>query len=662
LKSGVSSPTARDRSDVRREQEVIEELTARLSARLANGTFAHAEASVDAVLRELVEVLGYDRCTYAEFDREGFLNVLQSVAIPGVVSHPPGRFGATLRWFTAELRAGRVVALPDLPRGLPADAIAEATLVRSMGLRSHLSIPLRVAGRIAGVLAFAAVRRTRAWPAGIVRRLTIVGELIATTLARKRIEEEAERLRTRLWHADRVARTGALTAAIAHELNQPMAAILSNAQAGLERLRSGSASPEELRTILEAIVRDDKRAADTIRSVRALLRQDGSGRTRVDVGAAVGEVVRLLESDLARRGIHVETRLDAGCCVIADRMQIEQVALNLVQNAADALRARPRDRREVRVSVAAAPRNRVEVAVSDSGSGVAPEHMGSIFEPFWTTRPDGLGLGLAICRSIVEAHGGEIRAEPNAEAGVTFKFDLPAVPAAEVDARPDAAAPAALPGPHAATREQGPLVCVVDDDASVRESLVRLLDACGCRAVAFVSGQALLEKWPVADAACLLLDLRLPDMSGLELQRMLNARGDVPPVVFMTGHGDAGSGVDAMKQGAFEFLEKPVDAEVLVGVLRDAFARGATLRVHDAERSRCLALVARLSPREREVTAHVVRGRLNKQIAADLGISEQTVKQHRGRVMAKLEVRSVPDLVRIWEIAGMPRAAAARRR
>jgi FixJ family two-component response regulator len=178
-----------------------------------------------------------------------------------------------------------------------------------------------------------------------------------------------------------------------------------------------------------------------------------------------------------------------------------------------------------------------------------------------------------------------------------------------------------------------------------------LLDACGCASIAFASGQALLERWPIADVGCLMLDLRLPGMSGLEIQARLAAMGAVPPVVFMTGHGDVASGIEAMKRGAVDFLSKPVEHDVLVGVLRDAMARGTAEREHAAARDRCRHLVARLSPRERDVAVQVVRGRLNKQIAADLGISEQTVKQHRGRVMEKLEVRSVARLVQVWELA-----------
>jgi FixJ family two-component response regulator/nitrogen-specific signal transduction histidine kinase len=475
----------------------------------------------------------------------------------------------------------------------------------------------------------------------------------ASAIARARFDAEAQQLRGRLWHADRVARTGALTAAIAHELNQPLAAILSNAQAGLAYLQEGATRLGEIRAILEAVVRDDKRAAETIRATRALLRHDESERARVDIGAALGGVAQLLASELARQGIRVETQLGTGCWAMADKVQIEQVALNLIQNAAAAMRARPRDERRLGLSAAQTDDGRVVAAVRDSGTGIAPEHLDSIFEPFWTTRRAGIGLGLAICRSIAEAHGGAIRVAPNPDRGVTFRVELPAAagePAA-VQARTDA--PAGPPEEARGIAAGGQTVCVVDDDAAVREGLVRLLAAAGFTVASYGSPGEFLARAPLADVACLVLDNRLPGMSGLELQAHLSHSGNAPPTVFLTGNGDVATGVGAMKLGAVDFLEKPAERDVLVAAVRKALERRADARRDTLERDACRALVARLSAREREVLAHVIRGRLNKQIAADLGIAEQTVKQHRGRVMEKMSVRSVAELVRICEASGL---------
>jgi FixJ family two-component response regulator len=207
------------------------------------------------------------------------------------------------------------------------------------------------------------------------------------------------------------------------------------------------------------------------------------------------------------------------------------------------------------------------------------------------------------------------------------------------------------------------MVCIVDDDAGVRASLARLVAAEGWNAVPYGSAGEFLERAPLAEVGCVLLDNRMPGMSGIELLERLSRGGVAPPVVVLAGNHDVATGVDAMKLGAVDFLTKPVESEVVVAAVRKALERHAGERERTRERESCRALVDRLSAREREVMAHVIRGRLNKQIAADLDIAEQTVKQHRGRVMEKIGVRSVPELVRVCEATGLfaaPEACVAR--
>jgi FixJ family two-component response regulator/signal transduction histidine kinase len=635
------------------ERLAFERLLADLMARLASVTSDRIVAEIERALLGLVDFLGYDRCTCCEYAADGVLSVVCSAAVGGLEPLPRGPYDASLPWFLGELRAGRTVALATIPDDLPPEASAEVEHCRRIGLRSHLSIPLRLGGRVIGVLSFAGLRSARTWPEEVVTRLTIIGEVFANAMSRARFEEEAQRLRSRLWHADRVARVGALTAAIAHELNQPLAGILSNAQAGLRYIDRKTAKPDDLRAILESIVRDDKRAAETIRTMRALLRRDDSGHTRIDAATALREVLDLLSGDLRLQGIRVDVELETGCWVMADKAQIEQVALNLILNASAAMQACPREARRLRLAGGRTRDGRVAVTVRDSGTGIAPEHFDAVFEPFWTMRPDGLGLGLAICRSIVEAHGGSIAVEPSSERGATIRFELPAAESTGdvTSAEPAAVETESRSPPFAAA---GPIVCVVDDDASVRESLVRLLGFAGMRAASYASAQEFLQRGSDADVACILLDVRMPGMTGLELQERLVGAGAPPSIVFLTANGDVATGVEAMRAGAVDFLEKPVDHDVLIAVVHRALERHAAGRTRSAQEARSRALIGRLSAREREITAHVIRGRLNKQIAADLEIAEQTVKQHRGRVMEKLEVRSVAELVRICELAGVP--------
>jgi FixJ family two-component response regulator len=210
----------------------------------------------------------------------------------------------------------------------------------------------------------------------------------------------------------------------------------------------------------------------------------------------------------------------------------------------------------------------------------------------------------------------------------------------------------------AGARERGglmdePIVYVVDDDESVCRALARLFRTVGLSAETFPSAKAFLEHPPGDGPACLILDVRLPGPSGLDLQDVLGqARPDLP-IVFITGHGDVPSTVRAMKGGAVDFLQKPFNDQELLDCVQRALARSRQQRVERAERDAVQTDLDTLTPREREVLLQVVTGKLNKQIASDLGIAEKTIKVHRGRVMQKMRANSVADLVRMVEKLGL---------
>lgn len=195
--------------------------------------------------------------------------------------------------------------------------------------------------------------------------------------------------------------------------------------------------------------------------------------------------------------------------------------------------------------------------------------------------------------------------------------------------------------------ETGPTVFVVDDDASVLRGLDRLLRAAGYTVEAHASPRVFLERAPSDRPGCVVVDLRMPEISGLELQEELERRGCRLPLVFLTGHGDVSSSVRAMKAGAIDFLTKPCDDTDLIAAVERALSRDAAARAAREEQLAVKARFEALTPREREVCLLVSRGLLNKQIAADLGTSEKTIKVHRGRVMDKLGVESVAELVRL---------------
>jgi FixJ family two-component response regulator len=196
------------------------------------------------------------------------------------------------------------------------------------------------------------------------------------------------------------------------------------------------------------------------------------------------------------------------------------------------------------------------------------------------------------------------------------------------------------------------LVYLVDDDLRIRESIVELLDSLQFEAIAFESAAAYLAHIRADDAACMILDLQLPDINGLDLQQRLNDENSIP-IIFISGHGDVPTTVKAMKAGAIEFLTKPLHEESLIEAVRSALVRDRRIRMKRAELALLQERLASLTPREREVFPLIVGGLLNKQVAATLGVAEVTIQVHRGQVMRKMAADSFADLVRIASRLGI---------
>ena len=534
----------------------FERLLADLSARFANVSIVQVETEIDSALNQLQEFLGFDRSNFFEFTADGGATILGSAARAGVEPHRLGQAPAFLSWYLGQVRAGKVMRVRSI-EDLPPEAIEQIAYHRRVGIRSSLGLPLRVGGRIVGVITFAAFRSTRKWPDDLIARLKVVGEVMAQVLMRKRAETalqaseerwrsmfeasnlgiavidenlhyvatneafqamlgytdyelqqltpldvtveedldvtkmqltelqqgerrhyealkqfrckdgtiiwghsyvsvvwdekssrpkmfvgtvidvtEAKRAQealretqSKLERITRLTTMHAVTASIAHEVNQPLAAIVANGNAALRWLRRTPPDVAEAATNVNRIISDGHRASQVVTSVRTMFKKDEHVKVRLDVNEVIEEVLTLLRSELNSRRVSVHTELSQELPRIsADRVQLQQVMLNLVMNAGEAMDAMPIGGRMLTIRSEACAPNEVIIAVEDSGAGIDPKDTDRIFDAFVTTKPQGMGMGLSICRSIIKSHCGRLWASARHPHGSIFYVKLPNAP------------------------------------------------------------------------------------------------------------------------------------------------------------------------------------------------------------------------------------------
>jgi C4-dicarboxylate-specific signal transduction histidine kinase len=258
-----------------------------------------------------------------------------------------------------------------------------------------------------------------------------VGTVIDVT-ERRRAEQERARLHqleADLAHINRVSTLGEMAASLAHEVKQPIAAARNNARAALNFLDRSPPDLREVREAVDCIVGDADRAADIVERIRDHIKKAPPRKDRVDLNEAINEVIVLARSAITKNGVSVQTHLTGGPLLIqGDRVQVQQVVLNLILNAVEAMGSVEAGPRELLIKTEQHQPNGVLVAARDSGPGIDPEHLERVFEAFYTTKSNGIGMGLSICRSIIDAHGGRLWAEANEPRGTIFQFTLPAVP------------------------------------------------------------------------------------------------------------------------------------------------------------------------------------------------------------------------------------------
>jgi C4-dicarboxylate-specific signal transduction histidine kinase len=276
---------------------------------------------------------------------------------------------------------------------------------------------------VLGVIEFFS-REIRQPDQDLLATLATIGSQIGQFIERKRAEEALLRAQSELAHVTRVATLGETTASIAHEINQPLGAIVNNANACLRWLTAGNVA--EARQSAELIRADARRAGEIINRIRSFAKKASPQKDWMHINHTVRDVIALARSEVEQNRVALETHLsDHVSLIFADRIQLQQVILNLIMNAVEAMSEMSDGRRQLLIRTDTDESEGIVVAVRDSGPGLKPEDLHRLFTPFYTTKPQGMGLGLAICRSIIESHGGRLWVTANLDRGVAFQFTLP---------------------------------------------------------------------------------------------------------------------------------------------------------------------------------------------------------------------------------------------
>lgn len=408
---------------------LFEKLLLELSASFVNARTEAIDSLIDRGLQRLGEALAIDRSSFAEFDLLGHeMLVTHCYVADGIPDLPREIVDDQFPWYASQIRLGRPVRVERIPEELPEEAEKERAYCVAVGMKSNLAIPLSVDDRFGCVLTFATFRQRLIWSDDLVDRLWLLGEVFANAVARRRLDETTQKLREQLTRIARVTLVGELAGAVVHEVNQPLCAILANSRAGQRVAEGGQTSPAELAEIFGEIASAGRRASDFIDRIRRLIQNRPPQFESVSLSEAIEEVFTLVAVQAASKDVTLRKQLDDSVqAIVCDRVQLQQVLLNLVLNAMDAVQGSPERRIDVEASTGSEATGTRElcVAVHDTGPGISPDVIDSIFQPFFTTKPDGIGAGLSICRSIVQSHGGRIFAESSPGSGATIRFTLP---------------------------------------------------------------------------------------------------------------------------------------------------------------------------------------------------------------------------------------------
>jgi PAS domain S-box-containing protein len=387
---------------------------------------AALEEVAPKILQTVCELLLWDVGTLWIIDREaGVLRCLEvwhkkSVEVPEFettsreITFVPGIGLPGRVWFSRE-----PAYIPDVVRDA---SFVRAPIAAREVLHSAFAFPVLLWGEVLGVMEFFS-REIRQPEQELLNMMATLGSQIGQFIERKRTEDALRRAQADLTHVTRVATLGELTASIAHEINQPLAAVVNNASACLRWLAAHNL--EEARRSAALIIADGHRAGEIINGIRALVNKAPPQKDWVNINETISEVIAMTRSEVQGNRIALKTQLSGELpVVLGDRIQLQQVILNLIINAIEAMSGAG-DPRELEVGTGKDEAQGVRVAVRDSGPGLDPDGLDHLFTAFYTTKPQGMGMGLAISRSIIEAHGGRLWASANPQRGATFQFTLP---------------------------------------------------------------------------------------------------------------------------------------------------------------------------------------------------------------------------------------------
>jgi signal transduction histidine kinase len=418
-----SSRVGRDRQEVAR----FESLVGELSAAMARAPADEVDREIELWLGKICRALDLDRSAVYERDSpDQPVRATHTWVRPNFPPFPRNYDPEKLLQRTTQIvMSGKMLVFAD-PSDIPAENPDWRRMVAKYGPKASAAIPMWAGGRVIGGASFGKFRSPRKWPSELLDQMALAVRLFGSAIERKQSEIAIRAVRTELRVASRRNVMSELVASLSHEINQPLGAILSNLGGVARLLTQGNPQPAMALVAVNSAIEDTKRTAEIVRRIRSMFKNQVEHKAPIGIRALIGEVVKLTAGEASVRKIAVQIEVSpSGQQVIGDSIQLQQCVLNLVMNAFDAITEARSSRRDVVIKAASEKLGWVGVSVCDSGGGIDPAVAKRLFEPFVTTKIEGMGLGLLVTRSIVENHGGRIWASPNPDQGTTFTFTLP---------------------------------------------------------------------------------------------------------------------------------------------------------------------------------------------------------------------------------------------